>query len=460
MDRRQKQLLLLSSRAILFSIVVRLFPVPHILPHGPAVTIPRNHRPVTTTKFDNVVSLTLDGGKLTKIYERVDDDENDDGSRSNSKEPLLTGPETILFDNEGIMYIMNENAKLISLTDFRQKDNDTPGDDPSILTAKTTEVADLGMGRPLGGQFDKRGECLYYADAIVGLARICNLPPPHEAASSPKANVELLASRVQLSDGTYSPIHYADDVAIGPKTGHVYFSDASNIPTDKDVYTDRWDVMYASKMEGLRGKCTGRLLRYKPESGEVDLLTTDACFANGVAVDAEETFVLYTSTYDGVVMKYPLGSLSSKGRRTIDETTMEDGDGSTGGAKRILDRFPGFLDGATCSSQRNGLCYVAVPSTVPTLVKVIFSLPSWLSVPLRTLLLIIPRTWSPKPDKYGGVAELHPGNEKDGVPARILRVFQDADGRDVSMITGVTEHDGKLYLGSLHNDFVGVLSLD
>ena len=51
-----------------------------------------------------------------------------------------------------------------------------------------------------------------------------------------------------------------------------------------------------------------RLLRYKPETGEVDVLATRAALANGVAVvDADETSVLYTSTFESTVMRYPLG---------------------------------------------------------------------------------------------------------------------------------------------------------
>jgi sugar lactone lactonase YvrE len=50
------------------------------------------------------------------------------------------------------------------------------------------------------------------------------------------------------------------------------------------------------------------LLRYKPETGEVDVLATGAAFANGVAVvGADETSVLYTSTFEAAVMRHILG---------------------------------------------------------------------------------------------------------------------------------------------------------
>eukprot|EP00585_Thalassiosira_rotula_P018078 CAMPEP_0196194836 /NCGR_PEP_ID=MMETSP0912-20130531/155_1 /TAXON_ID=49265 /ORGANISM="Thalassiosira rotula, Strain GSO102" /LENGTH=436 /DNA_ID=CAMNT_0041467181 /DNA_START=1 /DNA_END=1311 /DNA_ORIENTATION=- len=420
-QQRQKQnqvrVIALASRTILAAIVIQLL-LPRLLPHGPAVNIPPHHRPVTTPVDPNNASLRFSGGKLTKIYERFENDGND---------PLLVAPETILFDDKGVMYIMNENAKLISLTEFQPKEGGD--DDESILTAKAMEVADLGMGRPLGGKFDKDGKCLYYADVLLGLARICNL-----SLNKPNNNVELLASRIKLEDGSWSPINYADDVDIGPKTGHVYFSDASDISTDKDV-TGKWDAMYGSKLEGIRGKRTGRLLRYRPDTGEVDLLAMNASFANGVAVDKDETYVLYTSTFDVTVMKYHLSG------------EME------GRSERLLDGFTGFLDGVDCSFQR-GLCYVAIPSTLSPVARTMFAAPSW----VRSLSMMMPRNWTPDAEPYGAVAEIYPGDEN--MPARILRTMQDPDGRDVSFVTGVTEHGGKLYLGSLHSNSVGVVSID
>lgn len=419
-----RQLLLLASRTILIAVAFKQL-LPHLFPHGPAVAI--QHRPQCTAIDPDNKSMTFAGGKLTKIYER----------NNKEQQPLLTKPETILFDNRGVMYIMNENAKLISLTDFEQQE-DRSDDNKSIITAKATEVADLGMGRPLGGKFDMKG-CLYFADVLLGLARICNLPTT-TSSSNNKPLVELVASRVKLPNGTWSPILYADDVDIGPKTGHVYFSDATDVTTDRDIHTGMLDFVYSSKIEGIRGKRTGRILRYKPETGEVDILATGAAFANGVAVDRDETYVLYTSTYEADVMKYHL--------------TGE----HKGTADRLHLSFPGFLDGTDCSFSREVLCYVAIPTPVPGLAAAIFSMPSWISLFLRSFLMMTPRTLSPPPEHYGGAAEIHPGDGDNG--ARIVRVFQDPDGVDMDFITGVTVHERKLYLGSLHNNFVGVLSLD
>ena len=51
-----------------------------------------------------------------------------------------------------------------------------------------------------------------------------------------------------------------------------------------------------------------------------------------------------------------------------------------------------------------------------------------------------------------GVVEIDPGNGQ-------TRLLQDPHGEDIGMLTGVTLWDEKLYLGSLHNDYIGVYDL-
>jgi sugar lactone lactonase YvrE len=382
-------------------------------PHGRPVDLALSNRHSGPPMDPSNVSLRLSGGKLTKIYERVDEQ----GSR------LLVGPETIIFDNNGIMYTLTEQSKLVSLTLFQQKREG----DPSIKTAKVTEVADLGIGRPLGGKFDS-GSCLYFADVLKGLCRIC-------LDQKPKPVVELVASRFQLEDGSWSDVTYADDVDIGPSTGHVYFSDATNIKVDRDLHTGLWDIMYPSKLEAIRGLKSGRLLRYKPETGEVDLLASGAAlFANGVAVDAQERFVVLTSTFEGKVLKYHLAG-EKKGQ-----------------LETILTDFPGFLDGIDCSFD-SSLCFVAMPAPATPELKALFKIP--LSRFIRSILMLLPRALAPGAKPYGGVAVVHPGHERS--KPSVYRIYQDPTGSDISVVTGVTEHEGNVYLGSLHNDFIGVL---
>ena len=67
-----------------------------------------------------------------------------------------------------------------------------------------------------------------------------------------------------------------------------------------------WDIMYASKVDYIRGKRTGRLLQYDPETNEVTVLARNLFFANGVAVDKDETYVVQSETYAMRLSKYYL----------------------------------------------------------------------------------------------------------------------------------------------------------
>jgi hypothetical protein len=482
---------------------LRLLPT-ILLPHGRAVHIPPRHRPHCSSADVDNASLRLTsspdaGGTSAKIYERLE----------HGGEPLLVNPETIIFDDVGTMYVMNEYSMLVSLTDIRRDDGED--DDHYYYTARTNVVADLGIGRPLGGKYDPLSKCLYYADAILGLARVCDLPHggvPNYAASGAsvggggggnddgRPRVELIANRFKLQDGSWSAINYADDVDIGSRTGHVYFTDASDIGPDRVAAVPasssrddhgggmmdgamrtrrtRWDVMYASKLEGLRGSRSGRLLRYRPESGEVDVLATNVAFANGVSlIDEDEEYVIYTSTFGARVMIHRLDDGNDSDDAEEDEV--------------LLDGFPGLLDGIDCPRRRGGtkrICHVAIATTLPLPLVALMSLPSYLGIAIRSLLMMMPRSWSPSTVSYGGVAEIRivdaaednddekgNGNEEEtsrrrrrrrtrGVSASITRIFQDPDGRDFSTITGVTEYDGKVYLGTLHGNYVGVISLE
>jgi hypothetical protein len=146
---------------------------------------------------------------VSKIYERLAEDQ---------QEPLMKGPETVIFDNKNVMYIMNEEGFLVSLSDFEEE-----GGDSIVIWAKSKIIADLGMGRPLGGYF-AADNTLYIADAHLGLIRLKN----------PDSKVELVASRV-FDQGSWSPILYANDVVVGPKTGLVYFTDCKYYLVLKEI---------------------------------------------------------------------------------------------------------------------------------------------------------------------------------------------------------------------------------
>jgi sugar lactone lactonase YvrE len=417
---------------------------PFVLPLGPADILPSHERPVvpsidysnealtvkcTYSEFfvlflitsallcfldgaclANDSNLCLKAGKLKKIYERI----------TAGQEPLIQGPETVVFGNDGSMYILSENAKLIKLVDFEEQE-----DGLSILTT-ATEIMDLGIGRPLGAKFSPDGT-LYIADSILGLVRV---KYPERAG----AKVELVASRVRV-DGHWSPINYADDVVVG-KSGKVYFSDATDISPDK--YNGKWDCIYASKLDLVRGgPRRGRILEYNPANDEVRVLVDGIHFANGISVSQDEQFVLVSETFQARTLKYYLEGPKK------------------GNLEPIYPSYPAFSDGVDCNPS-SGLCYVALPAP-PGIMSIIHMIPHPIDRYVRTLLMTLPRYIAPKPPSFGGIAEIDPGDALK--EQRLVRLLLDPSGKDVPFVTGITVHKGKVYLGFYKGNFVGVYDL-
>lgn len=248
----------------------------------------------------------------------------------------------------------------------------------------------------------------------------------------------MVASKVKLSDGSESPILYADDVDIG-KSGMVYFSDASNILCDRKPDLS-YDVMHAYKLDYFRGVKSGRLLRYDPTIDKVDVLADGIWFANGIAVDkANEEFIMIAETSMTRTLKYNL-----KGAKKGTLEVMNDG-------------LVGLPDGVDCT-ELGDKCYIAIPTSIPPVLQIFYSryMPKILEAALKTLLMMLPKSLSPPPQSYGAVVEIKMTSES----STLGRLFQDPYGVDIMLITGVTEKGGNLYLGSLHNSFIGVLDLN
>lgn len=405
-----------------------------ILANGPAITIEKDDLPTFSSVDDSNDSLITGRKKLTKIYER--------------HTSLIKGPETPLIDpRNGKLYVLTEDANLVSLTDFQPRDDDAEGSGSTSartvsLTAKTRLVADMGDGRPLGGTFDSDG-MLWVADARLGLTRV-----KITDEGNVFGDIEIVVSKIMDEDGLLSDIVYANDVDVGVDTGHVYFTDSTDIAPEHNAKTNTWDTMIAFKRDILRGKPSGRLLRYVPSTGMTTVLASGIAFANGVAVDpVNENFVLISETSTGRVLKYYV-----KGERT---GTLEPATATTA---EYDGRMTGYPDGATCSPSR-GMCYVPIPSTEVPILRLLARCPPLVSVVVRAMLMTLPR-WvlsAIKPVRYGGVAEVLPGDENGG--GLLMGILQDPGGVEIGMITGVAVYEDRLYLGSLKNDFIGVFDL-
>jgi len=244
-------------------------------------------------------------------------------------------------------------------------------------------------GRPLGLHFDVDGN-LIVADAFKGLLSI-------DAA----AKITVLSTEV---GGL--PFAFTDDLDIGPD-GTVYFSDASFKFNQANWMAD-----------AIEHRPNGRLLAYYPASKTTEVLLADLHFANGVAVSADGDFVLVNETWEYRVTRYWL--------------TGE----KKGSSEPFIENLPGFPDGI--SSNGKGIYWLALPTVRNPVIDKMADKPF-----LRKVVTRLPHWMQPTNARYAFILGLNTEGE-------VVYNLQEPNGNPFAMITSIQEHDGTLYLGSLH----------
>ena len=253
-------------------------------------------------------------------------------------------------------------------------------------------------GRPLGMRFTADGTLLV-CDAQRGLLSV-----------DPAGRVAVLSRE---AEGV--PFRFTNNLDVA-RDGSVYFSDASSRFGQADYLLDL-----------LEGRPHGRLLRYDPVRGATTVLLRDLYFANGVALSRDEDFVLVNETYRYRTRRYWL-----KGDRA-------------GAADVFLDGLPGFPDNLAASGR--GTFWMALFTVRNPAADFLHPRPG-----VRRLLAKLPRFAWPRPAPYGLVLEV----DESG---RVLRSLHDPGGLRVRQVTTAREHDGSLYLGTLHEAWIGRLAL-
>ena len=293
----------------------------------------------------------------------------------------LHGPEDTAVDSQGRVYAGLADGRVVRLE----------------ASGKVETFVDTG-GRPLGMDFDAAGN-LILADAWKGLLRI-----------DPQGKVETLATE---ADGV--PFAFTDDLDIA-SDGRIYFSDASSKFHQPDYILDL-----------LEARPHGRLLRYDPSTGKTEVLLKDLYFANGVALSANEDFVLVNETY-----RYRITRSWLKGEKA-------------GQHEVFIDNLPGLPD--NLQGDRKGTFWVALPTPRKADADFLHRHP-WLKAQLAKL----PRMFLPKPTAYGLVIAI----DEQG---RIVRSLHDTSGHHLRMITSAKPVGDQLYFGSLENDRIGRLAI-
>lgn len=259
-------------------------------------------------------------------------------------------------------------------------------------------LADTG-GRPLGLEFAPDGR-LIVCDGHKGLLRI-----------SMDGAIEVLAT---AADGI--PFGFANDLDIAAD-GTIYFSDAS----------DKYGPAMQARDDVLEHGGRGRLLSFDPATGETTVLLDGLQFANGVALapDGDSVLVAQTGSYD--VLRYWLN-------------------GERAGMHEVfIENLPGIPDGI--SSNGRDTYWLALFTTRN---RVLDALAGWPR--LRKAAYRMPQFLQPQPARHAFVL----GLSLDG---GIVHNLQHPGRGSFSPITSATEAHGKLYLGSLAQDAIGVLDL-
>ncbi len=262
------------------------------------------------------------------------------------------------------------------------------------------EIEELGNteGRPLGLDYDAAGN-LIIADAAKGLLKL-----------APDGRLTVLADSYEDKK-----LGFVDDLTIG-KDGRIWFSDASQLfPYGND------------SLELFTALPSGRLFVFDPRDNSLQLVLGDLAFSNGVALAQDESFVLVNETYQARVTRLWL---------TGDRAGQSD---------VLIENLPGFPDNITEApngdfwialvAPRSGFTDRLMNSTF--LRKVI-----WRIMQVFPSELAQPHVWAVRVSNTGEVVDV-----------------LDDPSEHLTMMTSVTERDGKLYLGSLIKPYVGVLAL-
>ncbi len=258
------------------------------------------------------------------------------------------------------------------------------------------------QGRPLGIEIDLDGRLLV-CDAHRGLLRI----------DTSNGSIEAVTDQV---DG--APMKFCNNAAIG-SDGTVWFSDSST-----KFGIEEW------KSDFVQHTRTGRLMRMDPD-GAVTVVLDGLAFANGVALSKDEDFVVVAET----------------GARTVVRRWLT---GNRAGMRDLLCQgLPGYPDNVARGS--DGLIWVTIASPTDSMVERLQTGP----LRLRKLATKLPDKLQPKPKRSVRVQAY----DDEGRLVHDIDVDAAQHGASYHMVTGVREHEGRVWMGSLHEAAVAVWDL-
>lgn len=263
--------------------------------------------------------------------------------------------------------------------------------------ARVRAVARTG-GRPLG--IELYGDDLLVCDARRGLLLV---DPRTGSVKDLVTEVDGIAMR------------FCNNTAVAAD-GTVWFTDSS-----RHHGIDRW------KDEMVAPTRTGRLLRRSPD-GEVHVELDGLVFANGVALSSDDSIVHVAETGARTVVR-----LRCAGPRA-------------GERDHLVTDLPGYPD--NISRGTDGLVWVTIASPVDAVVGLLQKAPAALS----RWATRIPEALQPQPQRTVRVQAY----DDAGTLVHDLDLQPEPGGPGFHMVTGVREHDGRVWMGSLHEPSIAV----
>ena len=295
------------------------------------------------------------------------------------------GPEDITGGPDGVLYTVSAEGSVLAI----QPDG-------------SLQVLFRAGGRPLGIELAADG-ALIIANAELGLQRV-----------SPQKTIGVLTKQVA---GT--PILYANNVAIA-RDGRIYFSDAST----HFAARKHGGSYQASLLDLMEHDPNGRVLVFDPENKTTEIIVDKLSFANGVALDPDQRYLLIAETGEYRIWRYWLSG-KKRGQKEI-----------------IIDNLPGFPD--NINTGLDGRFWVGLVAPRSAQLDSLAGSPY-----IRKIVQRWPPALRPGAEPYAHVIAI----DGDG---NVLHDLQN-DGSSIQATTGVYETETDLYIASLTSWFIGRL---
>ena len=295
----------------------------------------------------------------------------------------FAGPEDATLGLDSLVYVTTETGHIVR-----------------IRNRKAEAFAFVG-GRPLGIETDTDGS-LVVANSYIGLQRVT-------------ADGEVAT----LYGGDDADV-FANNLALG-NDGVIYFTEASR----KFGAREFRDTMEATLYDVMEHGGHGRVIAFDPATGAAEVLLDNLAYANGIAIDPENRFLLVVEMNEYRVLKHWLAG-PAKGRTEV-----------------LLSNLPGFGD--NLKSGLNGRYWLGFAAPRKAVVDRLADKP-W----LRKVIMRLPKILRPAADVSSHVVAFNEHGE-------VLMNLQDPAAR-YPTLTGVLETRRNLYLTTLYGHALPVIA--